>query len=63
MIFDVPFLIEYLSGFMTLGPGDVILTGTPEGVVNVQPGDQVLTAVEGLGELLSFIVEDSASAP
>jgi 5-oxopent-3-ene-1,2,5-tricarboxylate decarboxylase/2-hydroxyhepta-2,4-diene-1,7-dioate isomerase len=41
----------------------VILTGTPEGVVNVQPGDQVLTAVEGLGELLSFIVEDSASAP
>ena len=33
LIFDIPFLIEYLSGFMTLAPGDVILTGTPEGVV------------------------------
>ena len=33
LIFDVPFLIEYLSAFMTLSPGDVILTGTPEGVV------------------------------
>jgi 5-oxopent-3-ene-1,2,5-tricarboxylate decarboxylase/2-hydroxyhepta-2,4-diene-1,7-dioate isomerase len=63
MVFDVPFLIEYLSGFMTLGPGDVILTGTPEGVVDVQPGDQVLTEVEGVGELLSFIVEDTPSAP
>jgi 5-oxopent-3-ene-1,2,5-tricarboxylate decarboxylase/2-hydroxyhepta-2,4-diene-1,7-dioate isomerase len=63
MVFDVPFLIEYLSAFMTLGPGDVILTGTPEGVVNVRPGDQVLTEVEGVGELLSFIVEDTASAP
>ncbi|MGA3156849.1 MAG: fumarylacetoacetate hydrolase family protein [Steroidobacteraceae bacterium] len=62
MVFDVPFLIEYLSAFMTLGPGDVILTGTPEGVVNVRPGDQVLTEVEGIGELLSFIVEDTADA-
>ena len=34
-------LIEYLSGFMTLGAGDVILTGTPEGVVNVDVGDEV----------------------
>jgi 5-oxopent-3-ene-1,2,5-tricarboxylate decarboxylase/2-hydroxyhepta-2,4-diene-1,7-dioate isomerase len=32
LVFDVPFLIEYLSAFMTLSPGDVILTGTPEGV-------------------------------
>jgi len=62
MVFDVPFLIEYLSAFMTLGPGDVILTGTPEGVVNVSPGDEVITEVDGLGELLSFIVDDTASA-
>ena len=33
LVFDIPFLIEYLSAFMTLAPGDVILTGTPEGVV------------------------------
>ena len=32
MIFDVPFLIEYFSSFMTLSPGDLILTGTPDGV-------------------------------
>lgn len=61
MVFDVPFLIEYLSSFMTLGPGDVILTGTPEGVVNVSPGDEVVTEVEGLGALCSYIVEDGAS--
>ena len=35
LIDDVPALIEYLSSFMTLSPGDIILTGTPEGVVNV----------------------------
>ena len=35
LIFDIPSLIEYLSAFMTLGAGDVILTGTPDGVVNV----------------------------
>ena len=56
MVFDVPFLIEYLSSFMTLSPGDVILTGTPEGVVNVNVGDEVVTAIEGLGELSGTIV-------
>jgi len=42
LIFDVPYLIEYLSSFMTLSPGDVILTGTPQGVVNVMPGDEFM---------------------
>ena len=58
MIFDVPFLIEYLSGFMTLSAGDVILTGTPEGVVNVGIGDEVVTEVENVGRLVNFIVGD-----
>ena len=58
MIFDVPFLIEYLSGFMTLAPGDVILTGTPEGVVDVMPGDEVVTEIEGVGRLVNYIVGD-----
>ena len=44
-----PLLIEYLSGFMTLAPGDVILTGTPEGVVDVSRGDEVVTEIEGIG--------------
>jgi len=58
MIFGVAALIEYLSAFMTLGPGDVILTGTPEGVVNVNPGDEVVTEIEGLGRLTSLIVAE-----
>jgi 5-oxopent-3-ene-1,2,5-tricarboxylate decarboxylase/2-hydroxyhepta-2,4-diene-1,7-dioate isomerase len=60
MIFDVAQLIEYLSSFMTLAPGDVILTGTPQGVVNVNVGDEVITEVEGIGRLTNFIVDDAA---
>jgi 5-oxopent-3-ene-1,2,5-tricarboxylate decarboxylase / 2-hydroxyhepta-2,4-diene-1,7-dioate isomerase len=55
MIFDVPFLIEYFSSFMTLNPGDLILTGTPDGVVDCQPGDVVVTEIEGLGALMNTI--------
>jgi 5-oxopent-3-ene-1,2,5-tricarboxylate decarboxylase / 2-hydroxyhepta-2,4-diene-1,7-dioate isomerase len=55
MIFDVPFLIEYFSSFMTLRPGDLILTGTPDGVVDCQPGDVVVTEIEGIGALMNTI--------
>jgi 5-oxopent-3-ene-1,2,5-tricarboxylate decarboxylase/2-hydroxyhepta-2,4-diene-1,7-dioate isomerase len=55
---DIPSLIEYLSEFMTLQAGDVILTGTPEGVVNVNVGDEVITEVEGIGRLVNTIVGD-----
>jgi 5-oxopent-3-ene-1,2,5-tricarboxylate decarboxylase / 2-hydroxyhepta-2,4-diene-1,7-dioate isomerase len=58
LIFDIPFLIEYLSAFMTLSPGDVILTGTPEGVVDVKPGDEVVCEIEGIGSLVNTIVGD-----
>jgi len=57
MIFDVPTLIEYFSGFMTLNPGDLILTGTPDGIVNVEPGDVVVTEIEGIGALTNTIVK------
>ena len=60
MIFGVHELIEYLSSFMTLASGDVILTGTPRGVVNVNPGDEVVTEVESVGRLVNFIVDDAA---
>jgi 5-oxopent-3-ene-1,2,5-tricarboxylate decarboxylase/2-hydroxyhepta-2,4-diene-1,7-dioate isomerase len=60
MIFGVAELIEYLSSFMTLGPGDVILTGTPQGVVNVNAGDEVVTEIEGIGRLVGSIVNDAA---
>ena len=55
MIFDVPFLIEYFSSFMTLRPGDLILTGTPDGVVDCRPGDVVVTEIEGIGALMNTI--------
>jgi len=55
MIFDVPTLIEYFSGFMTLMPGDLILTGTPDGVVDCQPGDVIVTEIEGIGALQNTI--------
>jgi len=55
MIFDVPFLIEYFSAFMTLNPGDLILTGTPDGVVDCKPGDVVVTSIEGIGDLINTI--------
>jgi 5-oxopent-3-ene-1,2,5-tricarboxylate decarboxylase/2-hydroxyhepta-2,4-diene-1,7-dioate isomerase len=58
LIDDIPALIEYLSSFMTLSPGDLILTGTPEGVVNVDPGDEVLCEIDGIGRLLNTIVAD-----
>lgn len=58
MITDIPGLIEYLSSFMTLAPGDVILTGTPDGVVNVNVGDEVVTEIDGIGRLVNTIVGD-----
>ena len=60
LIFDIPCLIEYLSAFMTLAPGDVILTGTPEGVANVMPGDEVACEIDGLGRLVNTVVADES---
>jgi 2-keto-4-pentenoate hydratase/2-oxohepta-3-ene-1,7-dioic acid hydratase in catechol pathway len=51
MIFSVPQLIEYISGIMTLEPGDLIATGTPSGVAPMQPGDQLVITIAGVGEL------------
>ncbi|SET60076.1 5-carboxy-2-oxohept-3-enedioate decarboxylase HpaG2 subunit [Oceanobacillus limi] len=58
MVFDIPYLIEYLSSFMTLQENDVILTGTPKGTVNVKEGDKVVTEIEGVGSLENSIVGD-----
>jgi 5-oxopent-3-ene-1,2,5-tricarboxylate decarboxylase/2-hydroxyhepta-2,4-diene-1,7-dioate isomerase len=41
---------------MTLSPGDLILTGTPEGLADCQPGDEVVTEVERVGRLVNTIV-------
>ena len=55
MLSPVAPLITYMSRFFTLEPGDVILTGTPEGVGPLEPGDQLTVK---LGELLSITVTD-----
>jgi 2-keto-4-pentenoate hydratase/2-oxohepta-3-ene-1,7-dioic acid hydratase in catechol pathway len=56
LIFKIPFLISYLSQFMTLLPGDIISTGTPAGVglgfkppIYLKPGDVVELGIDGLG--------------
>jgi 5-oxopent-3-ene-1,2,5-tricarboxylate decarboxylase / 2-hydroxyhepta-2,4-diene-1,7-dioate isomerase len=55
MIHGVAELIEYLSSFMTLQPGDVILTGTPDGVANVNVGDDVVCEIDGIGSLRNTV--------
>ncbi|CAM9395980.1 oxaloacetate tautomerase FAHD1, mitochondrial [Lampetra fluviatilis] len=48
MIFSIPFLINYISSFMTLQEGDLILTGTPSGVAAVQEGDELVAGISGV---------------
>ena len=55
MVFDVPYLIEYISSVMTLLPGDVIMTGTPAGVGPIEAGDRVECEIEGIGSLANFV--------
>jgi len=62
MVFDIPALVAYLSSFMTLNPGDLILTGTPVGVSDAAVGDEIITEVEGIGRLVNTIVADDVAA-
>jgi len=64
-VFDIPYLVNYLSTVMTLEPGDVISTGTPPGVgfarkppIFMQPGDEAIVKIEGLGELRNRCISD-----
>jgi 2-keto-4-pentenoate hydratase/2-oxohepta-3-ene-1,7-dioic acid hydratase in catechol pathway len=61
MIFSVADQIAYLSSIMTLAPGDIIFTGTPDGVggpngIFLQPGDVITSRVEGIGTLTNRCV-------
>ncbi len=56
---NIPLLIAEISEFMTLHAGDVLITGTPEGRVDVQPGDTVEVEISGLGRLVNHIVAAS----
>jgi 2-keto-4-pentenoate hydratase/2-oxohepta-3-ene-1,7-dioic acid hydratase in catechol pathway len=68
MIFDVPTLIEFLSGSTTLLPGTVILTGTPQGVGAarkpqrfLKPGDSITVEIEKIGSLTNPVLDEIAS--
>ncbi len=58
LIFPVPFLVRFISGIMTLRPGDVIATGTPAGVGPLAPGDRVDVQIEGIGTLSNTVGRD-----
>jgi 2-keto-4-pentenoate hydratase/2-oxohepta-3-ene-1,7-dioic acid hydratase in catechol pathway len=56
LIFEVPYLLHFVSTVMTLYPGDVITTGTPSGVGPMRPGDTIEIEVEGIGRLRNTVV-------
>lgn len=51
MVFSIPHLLAYISGVMTLEPGDLVATGTPAGVGQLRPGDVVEVEIPGVGVL------------
>jgi 2-keto-4-pentenoate hydratase/2-oxohepta-3-ene-1,7-dioic acid hydratase in catechol pathway len=55
LIFNVPFLVAYISRVMTLEPEDVILTGTPAGIGPLQVGDRVEVEIAGIGKLTNYV--------
>jgi 2-keto-4-pentenoate hydratase/2-oxohepta-3-ene-1,7-dioic acid hydratase in catechol pathway len=59
MVFDVASLIAYASSIMTLEPGDLLVTGTPEGVGPLAPGNRLVMSIEGIGELGVGVVGSS----
>lgn len=70
MVYQIPYLISYLSQFMSLQPGDVISTGTPPGVgmgqqpqVYLKPGQRMRLGIQGLGEQTQTVVAESNDRP
>ncbi len=56
MVFNPDVLVSYISQVMTLTPGDVILTGTPEGIGSMNPGDTVRIEIEGIGCISNQVI-------
>jgi 2-keto-4-pentenoate hydratase/2-oxohepta-3-ene-1,7-dioic acid hydratase in catechol pathway len=51
LVVGIPQLIAWASRYYTLHPGDIILTGTPEGVGPVVPGDEIIASIDGIGTM------------
>ncbi len=60
MVFSIPFLVAHVSRIMTLEPGDLIATGTPEGVGPLAAGDEVEIEVRGVGSVRNPVREEDA---
>ena len=54
LLFNIPHIVSFISGIMTLLPGDVIATGTPPGIASMQPGDVVEVKIEKIGTLKNY---------
>jgi 2-keto-4-pentenoate hydratase/2-oxohepta-3-ene-1,7-dioic acid hydratase in catechol pathway len=54
-IFTVDYLVSFISGIMTLEPGDLIITGTPAGIGPMKPGDEIEVRIEGIGSLKNTV--------
>jgi 2-keto-4-pentenoate hydratase/2-oxohepta-3-ene-1,7-dioic acid hydratase in catechol pathway len=57
-VFKTAYLLEYISHFLTLFPGDVITTGTPKGIGPMNPGDVVEVEIEEIGKLSNTIEKE-----
>jgi 2-keto-4-pentenoate hydratase/2-oxohepta-3-ene-1,7-dioic acid hydratase in catechol pathway len=57
MLFNIPRILEFVTGFMTLEPGDLLATGTPAGVGPLQPGSVVRVVIEGVGALENTVTQ------
>lgn len=62
MVFSIPALLAYISGIMTLEPGDVVATGTPAGVGPLRPGDVVEVVIPGVSRLMNPVLADVEEA-
>ena len=58
MVFDIPAVLSYISSIMTLEPGDLVLTGTPEGVGTLAPGDVVEVEIVGVSRVSNPVTSD-----
>jgi len=59
MSYDIPAIIEFVSGIMTLEPGDLIATGTPDGIGPLAEGDEVVVEVAGVGSVRNRVVKEA----
>ena len=62
MVFSPDYIVAYISQIMTLLPGDIILTGTPEGVGPMENGDRIYIEIEGIGKLQNTVISRSPIA-